>query len=725
MSILKKTFGKDKRWVNWKPVKKGDRITKVPYAVDGKMASSTDEKTWANYAQAKESSNRIGIVFTPAQDLLGIDIDHCLIDNKINHEQKEKIAELILEADTYTEYSPSGEGLHLFLSLSAPLGLVANKSAPFEAYTSGRYFTVTEKSYGEARPVRKVSPEEALKILSIIGYPWKKVEELSPQSTGLSTSSSGLSNDQVLEKMFRSKHGVEIKALYSGDITAHDNDASKADMSFCSHLAFWTGKNAEQIEKIWIASPLGKREKTQDRKDYRDRTINAAISACKEVYENQAEKIKKSIGKLELLHSFDSEGKKRFTENTENICRILRDHPEFTGRIRYDKFRNTLEIKAWTTDKWRIVEDNDAVEFQTRIQVAFPFFSKVGKQIVYDAMVRVGKEKEFDSAMEYLRNLKWDGTRRLNTWISTVYGAPEDLYHKAVAANWIKGLVKRVMEPGCKFDYVLVLEGEQGSRKSTSLHVLGGNWHVETTMSTDNKDFFMQFQGKAIVEFSEGETLSRTEVKRMKAIITMQSDTYRPPYERTSQDFPRRCVFAMTTNQTEYLKDETGNRRWLPVTVKLPEANVDWLALNRDQIFAEAYHRVFNDKEKIYEFPKEETLVQQALRRIKDPNSDVISDWYFNVLTQSQRDQGISISQVHRSALGNQFGGKDLTRYQEMSIAEVLRTHIGLTKKQSMINSVRTTRWYDENKERNEEKPGEDITPAQNADMVMDAMSKF
>src|ERR1019366_5023328 len=118
-------------------------------------------------------------------------------------------------------------------------------------------------------------------------------------------------------------------------------------------------------------------------------------------------------------------------------------------------------------------------------------------------------------------------------------------------------------------------------------------------MSTDNKDFFMQFQGKLFVEFSEGETLNRTETKKMKAIITTQFDRYRPPFGRSSQDFPRRCVFAMTTNQEEYLKDETGNRRWLPVRLVKKTADTEWLAENREQIFAEAYHRVITLKETI------------------------------------------------------------------------------------------------------------------------------
>lgn len=713
MSILKKTFGKEKRWVNWKLKKLKGKQTKIPYAVTGRMASSTDEKDWSTYDVAKKSSENIGIVFTPQQDLLGIDIDHCINkeNNSIQHEQAEKIANLILEADTYTEISPSGEGLHLFLKLAGgKLALSSNKRAPFEAYTSGRYFTVTEKVYGkESRDVRTVSHEEALRLLAIIDYPWKRegnIENTSgsnikskeivvPISTELSTSA----DTAILTLMFRSKHGADIKALYEGDISKYKNDASSADMAWCSHAAFWTKKDAAQIERLWLASPLGNREKTQSRKDYRIRTIENAIYNCKEVYEPAGALMERKIAEaaIDLVYLTDDKGRKVYVLNTENISRILRSHPEFAGRFRYDAFGALYEWKV--KDKWRTLEDNDDVVIQTRISVLFPYFHRIGKQMVHDAVLKIAKENTMDSAIDYMRGVKWDGTPRLDNWLNSVYGCPIDAYHTAVGANWMKGLVKRIIEPGCKFDFVLVLEGPQGSKKSTSLHVLGRDWHLETIISTDTKDFFMQMQRKAIIEFAEGETLSRTEVKRMKAIITMQFDKFRPPYERVSQDFPRRCVFAMTTNQEEYLKDETGNRRWLPVRVLLEEANTEWLKANRDQLFAEAYHRAIEKNETVYEFPKEETKIQQEARRVSDPNAEIISHWYFETLGQDDRDNGITVHQVHAQALGNMYAGKELKKWQEMNITEVLRSHLKLERRQTMLHGVRATRWYEINRQ--------------------------
>lgn len=700
-NVLKEKYGGSKRWVNWRLETRKGKTTKLPYSPQtGKLASSTDEKTWATYDVAIKKSENVGITFSPDKDLLGIDIDHCIESGVVDHKEKKIIRALIEKANTYTELSPSGHGLHLYLALSAPLSLVANKRAPFEAYTSGRYFTVTNIPFGEIKDVRTVTPEEALEILEIAGYPWGKgasdsVEApASKESTSQSKPSTSLQDNDVLSKMFASKNGTAIKALYEGDTSAYKKDESAADMALLSHLAFWTGKDAAQMEHIWIMSPLGKRKKTQQRGDYRDRTIQAAIKHCKEVYEPQPGRNEEKLDEegLDLLY-VQLEKSRVYIQNTENMCRILQRHPRFKGTFRLDNFKGVMERKVGET--WRSMEDSDAIDIQTQISVLFSNFRKVGKDMIFDAIAKVCKDNQYDSAADYIRGIKWDGKARLDTWLSLAFGTPKDELHAKIGANWVKGLVKRIVMPGCKFDYVLVLEGEQGIRKSTSLGVLAGPQlgHVETTMSTDTKDFFLQFQGKAIVEFSEGETLSRTEVKRMKALITIQSDKFRPPYGRNSIDNPRRCVFAMTTNQTEYLKDETGNRRWLPVAVTRV-ADIDWIEQNREQLFAEAYDRVVNKNETIYEFPEEEMLAAQQARRIHDPNAEIIVDWYFNKLTPEQRLAGITVHQAHRDALNGGFQTKPMTRTEEMSMADILQNTLMLRREREMIKKVRTTRYY-------------------------------
>lgn len=717
-SPLIERYGEEKRWVNWKLIERDGKKTKIPYVTKTKAASSTDPATWRNYEavsiaadNGSNNFNGVGIVLHDST-LLCIDIDHVVMDGKIYSPVAEKILDLLKKANSFTEISQSGTGIHIFLELESGFTPLVNKKAPFEIYTTGRYIATTDNSYDKKpKKLRKVAEAELLEILATIGYPWDtgaKVEVPNDTASSATVASSftseqePLTDDDLLEKMFKSKNGDEVKKLYDGNVTEYESDVSKADMALLAHLAFWTRKDPTQMERVWLASPLGNREKTQKREDYRKRSIRNAISNCKDIYTVPESKLIMGSTALDLLFVTDSKKNKVYIQNTENMARILRKYPLFAGRFRFDQFKNTMEIKDETSGEWRNIIDADAIAIQTKISINFPHFGKVGKEMVYDAMIHVSRENAFDSAIDYVTKIKWDGVERLDSWLTSVYNVPDDLYHKAVGANWMKGLVKRIVHAGCKFDYVLVLEGEQGTKKSTSLNVLGqmnakDNLHVETTMSTDSKDFFMQFQGKAIIEFSEGETLSRTEVKRMKAIITTQSDKYRPAYGRTSEDFPRRCVFAMTTNQSEYLKDETGNRRWLPVACE-GSANIEWLQENKDQLFAEAYHRVVDKKETTYEFPEEETKAAQLSRRIADPNTELIMNWYINNCTLQQKEAGVSIQDVFSGAFLGNFSSnpKGLDRAKEMAIAAVLKDDLGLTKKRSSVKGVQAWRYFDD-----------------------------
>ena len=319
-NILASTFGIQKRWVNWKgeELEEG-KIKKLPISINGKTASTADPLTWSTYKEVANISHDIGIVFTPDQLLLGIDIDHCLNGNEIVHEEKENIIKLIEEAETYTEISPSKTGLHLFLSLTAPLQLIANRKGPFEAYTSGRYFTVTNNPYIEALPVRTVTLEEVIELLSIIGYPWGKEVQ---QNVVVPVNTPSQDDATILSKMFASKIGDKIKLLYNGDITAYNNDDSSADLALCSHLAYWTGCNAEQTERMWLNSPLGKRVKTQIRKDYRDRTISKAIEGVRKDTQKEEGQVVVIHDKFKLT-SWNEFSRKNFPEIRWRINNLI------------------------------------------------------------------------------------------------------------------------------------------------------------------------------------------------------------------------------------------------------------------------------------------------------------------------------------------------------------------------------------------------------------------
>lgn len=378
--------------------------------------------------------------------------------------------------------------------------------------------------------------------------------------------------------------------------------------------------------------------------------------------------------------------------NEENTYRVLTNDLLTKEAIRFNIFTGMVET-SYGHD-FETYQRSDIIRIRMHLMRTYPFLARVSHSTVEDSFIRIAEENRVSPPHEWLKSLTWDATPRLDQWLTNTYGTPDDVYHRAVASNWMKGLVKRITHPGCKFDYVLVVEGKQGIRKSTSLSVLGGEWYVETILAPDNKDFFMLFSGKVIVEFSEGETLSRTEAKRLKAIITIQNDKYRAPYERSPKEYPRQCVFAMTTNQDEYLKDETGNRRWLPIKCET-QANIEWLTANREQLYAEAYYRAIVLKETTYEFPEDETRAQQQQRQTADPREEAIYDWYFTKISEYDRAQGVTANQVFAQGIHNGVPfGREMTRFDSMVISTILKEVLHLDKRRTMERGDRFYKYF-------------------------------
>lgn len=650
-SPLSKRYGDEVRWLNWKLEKVNDKLTKIPYYSKIHKASSVDQKTWITYGEActaldngSNGFSGVGIVLHDSK-LVCIDIDHVVENGKIIHEQADIILKLLKVCDSFTEISQSGTGIHIYLELGFDFTPIVKKKAPFEIYTNGRFICVTENSYDKTpKEVRLIkTEEELLKILNTIGYPWGREIQEYKQSQ---ISSITMTDDEVLEKMFNSKKGLEAKELYNGDSKLYENDESREDYALCSMLAFWTGKNAEQVERIWFNSPLGSRKKTQSRKDYRQETVNKAIINCKNVYTPR-------VVQEEFLTQFSKQHGEIIIPCKENVLIALRITDGLSGKLRYNEWTGRKEIFD-IDGKWRPFEDNDINIIQSVLANNYKDLAlrTASDSFVNKAVLQYAKENSVDPAKEYFQSLVWDGVPRLDTWIKNTYNTVG--YEKEYATfgtQWLKGLVKRVVDAGCKFDHVLVIEGEQGLKKSTAFKTLGKDWYVEVTISPNNKDFFMVMNGKMIVEFSEGEIQDRASHKLLKSVITTQIDTYRNPYEREVQDRPRRCVFAMTVNDSKYLKDDTGNRRWLPVACG-SWINVDWLEENRDQLFAEAYHKAVTLNENLYDGLSTQTIKDMQDARREERFEEIkIVDWY-QYRSKEEREEGYSLEEIYDSAIG-------------------------------------------------------------------------
>lgn len=372
----------------------------------------------------------------------------------------------------------------------------------------------------------------------------------------------------------------------------------------------------------------------------------------------------------------------------ENICRVVETDETLKEKFRYNEFSYMVEVNK--DGVWDVMQDIDIIETRRYIAQNYSSFVRASKDMVLDAIVSLAHKRKVNPPKDYLTGLVWDGEARLDTWLHHAFGVANDDTYAAIGSNWMKGLVKRVLHPGCQFDEVLVLEGEQGWRKSSSLRALGKPWHVETTYTGD-KDFFLALAKNIIVEFSEGDIFSRASVRAIKALITKTEDQYRLPYERSVQTLKRGCVFAMTTNDSQYLKDETGNRRWLPVKLGRV-ADIEWIVDNRDQLYAEAVHRVEVLRETTWEYPQEALKAMQEDRMEHEAYMEEIEDWYLS-LSIERRDKGLTLQDVYSAVyLKYQNNGPKMKKEDEWEISRILRK-MGIERRVVKLDTKSAKRW--------------------------------
>ena len=268
-----------KQWVCFKlewNEKKG-KNDKIPYNPrTGYRAKANDPGTWADYDAAINALNAggyDGIGFEFAGGIFGVDLDHVITQDGVDPAAQDIIETL----DSYTEYSPSGTGVHILCKGTIPPG--ERKAGSAEMYSQGRFFTVTGKAYG---PVKQLAERTAQAAAVHAKYLKKADPPAAQQAAPLPVFTLSQSDDEVLQRAFNSRNGDRIRALYAGDITAHngaDRSHSAADLALCSELAYWTNGDAAQIDRIFRRSALwrDKWDEKRGAKTYGETTITAAL----------------------------------------------------------------------------------------------------------------------------------------------------------------------------------------------------------------------------------------------------------------------------------------------------------------------------------------------------------------------------------------------------------------------------------------------------------------
>ena len=266
----------------------------------------------------------------------------------------------------------------------------------------------------------------------------------------------------------------------------------------------------------------------------------------------------------------------------------------FTGRTEvHHPLPSPVTGKPMAQDGARELTDSDYTAVSSALARSHGLSFSV--QLVSAAVQSVAEENEYHPIRDYLGSLKWDGVPRLEHWLHDYLGAEDSEYTAGVGRMFLISMVARVMEPGCKADYMMVLEGPQGIRKSSACRVLAGGRYFSDNLPPirdSSKDLSQHLAGKWLIELAELSATSRADTEALKAFLTRTEETYRPAYGRNEVRQPRQCIFIGTTNRSEYLRDATGDRRFWPVLCGLngEPVDIEGLQAARDQLFAEAFH---------------------------------------------------------------------------------------------------------------------------------------
>ena len=296
---------------------------------------------------------------------------------------------------------------------------------------------------------------------------------------------------------------------------------------------------------------------------------------------------------LEWIKRLTVDGNGKIEKTINNAVIVLENDPLLKGKIVTDEFAScgiVLGKLPWShEDEKRRWKDADDASFYNYMEL---FYGITGREKLDNALLIVSNQNRINDVKEYLKSLKWDGTRRVDMLLPDYLGAEDNPYTRAVMRKSLCAAVARAVTGGVKYDYMPIFSGPQGIGKSTLLAILGGAWFSDSLTTFEGKEAAELIQGTWINEIGELSAFTKQETQVIKQFLSKTHDIYRAAYGRRTEKYPRRCVFFGTSNDSDFLKDSTGNRRFWPVDVGIhPAKKSVWEELPKevDQVWAEAY----------------------------------------------------------------------------------------------------------------------------------------
>ncbi len=326
----------------------------------------------------------------------------------------------------------------------------------------------------------------------------------------------------------------------------------------------------------------------------------------------------------------------------ENVVVILNGDPSLVGCVGFNEMtHNIVAVRSLPWRKvrgespWTDADDADLRYYLERV------YGLTGKDKIFDGLNVVAMSRRFHPVRDYLDGCVWDGVPRLELLLVDFLGADDTPYTRAVTRKALIAAVARIYRPGCKFDYMLTLRGRQGLGKSAIIAKLGGPWFSDSFTTLQGKDSFEQVQGVWLMEIGELASMKKAEVESIKLYLSKQVDRFRPAYGRRIQEFPRQCIFIGTTNEEQFLRDRTGNRRfWVVDTPHTPSRDL-WSELTADvvaQVWAEAVS-YFKKGEALF-LPAELEAAARAVQETyeeENPKVGIVAQYLDRLLPENWR----------------------------------------------------------------------------------------
>lgn len=403
-----------------------------------------------------------------------------------------------------------------------------------------------------------------------------------------------------------------------------------------------------------------------------------------------------------------------FFASIDNIVQILENDPYIKGRLGYDEFEQcevALCDLAWrkVNKNTKFFTDKDVAQLRHYIEKAYGISSPTK---VDDALSILMQNNSFHPVRDYIKSHEWDGVKRLENLFIDYLGADDSYYSREVAKRMLVAAVMRVFNAGCKYDEMVVLVGKQGTFKSTILYKLGREWYSNSLTTVHGKEAYEQLRGVVIMEVAELSSFRKAEMNAIKHFIDKRDDRYRPSYGKRLVNFPRQLIFCGTTNDRDFLRDPTGNRRFLPVPVRKHKPAKSVIKDLTDevvaQLWAEAY-RLYMTGQEVHiphgsELDKAAKAMQSAHSQVDDRKGAIReyldmkfpSGW--DKLPKYKKDEYIAMGDANSYELEGAefltkvcvpqiwcdvFGGraKELTSQNTKPLHDIMRTMEGWVEK--------------------------------------------